>query len=167
MRPADNPFRTERIDRLPYRLTGATLDDLAGRFAALGGRAAIVGEHGAGKSRLLATLADHLETRGRPSLRIRCGRDPLPSAEQLAGRLLVADELDRLGRLRRRLLLARAVRAGGVLAAVHRVPRDLPLYDRSAARCPEAAIVHLFGEPAVIPRAPASASSSPPPRRTA
>ncbi len=130
MRPADNPFRTERIDRLPYRLTGATLDHLAGRFAALGGRAAIAGDHGAGKSRLLATLADHLEARGRPSLRIRCGRDPLPSAEELAGRLLVADELDELGRLRRRLLLARACRAGGVLAAVHRVPRDLPLLHR-------------------------------------
>ena len=128
MRPADNPFRTERIDRIQYRLTGgAALDDLAERFAGLGGRAAIIGHHGAGKSRLLATLADHLETRGRPSLRIRCGRDPLPSLEELAGRLLVADELDHLSRRRRRRLLARAGRAGGMLAAVHQIPRDLPL----------------------------------------
>ena len=130
MRPADNPFRTERIDRLRYRLAGVTLDDLAARFVALGRRAAIAGDHGAGKSRLLATLADHLEERGRPSLRIRCGRDRLPSAAHLAGRLLVADELDQLSRLRRRLLLARAARAGGLLAAVHRIPRDLPLLHR-------------------------------------
>lgn len=132
MRPADNPFRTERIDRLRYRLTGATPDDLAGQFAALGRRAAVIGDHGSGKSRLLATLADHLEARGLPSLRIRCGRDPLPSAQELAGRLLIADELDHLGRWRRRRLLARAARAGGVLAAVHRLPRDLPVLHHCA-----------------------------------
>jgi hypothetical protein len=127
VRPADNPFRTERIDRLAYRLSGATIDDLAARFASLGGRAAIAGAHGSGKTRLLAALADHLEAGGRPALRIRCGRDPLPSAQALGERLLIADELDQLSRLRRRLLLARAARAGGLLAAVHRLPRDLPL----------------------------------------
>ncbi|MBI3854417.1 MAG: hypothetical protein HY293_01865, partial [Planctomycetes bacterium] len=62
MRARDNPFRTERILELRYRLP-SSWDELLDRWEALGRRAAIVGPHGTGKTTLLEDLAPKLRAR--------------------------------------------------------------------------------------------------------
>lgn len=65
MRARDNPFASDRVERLRYRLPeGLTWDDLLERLAALRFRAALVGPHGRGKTTLLEELAPRLTTRG-------------------------------------------------------------------------------------------------------
>lgn len=61
LRPADNPFASHRIDALPFRAHGTSLQELAGRLEALGGRAQIVGPEGCGKTTLLEQLARRIE----------------------------------------------------------------------------------------------------------
>ncbi|MEJ2188459.1 MAG: hypothetical protein P8Y93_03410, partial [Acidobacteriota bacterium] len=57
VRPADNPFASHRIDALPFRAPGTSLEELATRLDAVGGRAEIVGPEGSGKTTLLEQLA--------------------------------------------------------------------------------------------------------------
>ena len=64
MRARDNPFRTERILRVRYRLASGTWDGLLDRLEALGRRAAIVGPQGSGKTTLLEDLGPRLRARG-------------------------------------------------------------------------------------------------------
>jgi hypothetical protein len=64
VRACDNPFRTERVLRVRYRLASATWDGLLDRLDALGRRAAIVGPQGSGKTTLLEDLAPRLRARG-------------------------------------------------------------------------------------------------------
>lgn len=77
MRPRDNPFATRRLDRLDYRLEGTSWDALLDRLEGSGGRGAVVGAHGRGKTALLEALATRLEARGyrvrwlRPQERVR------------------------------------------------------------------------------------------------
>jgi energy-coupling factor transporter ATP-binding protein EcfA2 len=71
MRARDNPFRSELIERLPYRFQGATWARLLDRLKELNHRAAIVGQHGSGKTTLLEQLADHLQEQGFSTSSIR------------------------------------------------------------------------------------------------
>ncbi len=64
MRPRDNPFATRRLDRLDYRLEGITWDALIHRLEETGGRGAVVGAHGRGKTALIEALAPRLEVQG-------------------------------------------------------------------------------------------------------
>lgn len=57
MRARDNPFRTERILAVRYRLPPGGAEALLARFEALGRRAALVGPQGSGKTTLLEDLA--------------------------------------------------------------------------------------------------------------
>ena len=59
--PADNPFSSHRIDRLSYRPPGWTWEELGERLDALGGRAAVVGPEGVGKTTLLEELSRRLD----------------------------------------------------------------------------------------------------------
>jgi hypothetical protein len=64
VRARDNPFASDRVERLRYRLPeGLTWDELLQRLAALRFRAAIVGPHGHGKTTLLEELAPRLTAR--------------------------------------------------------------------------------------------------------
>jgi hypothetical protein len=56
VRAADNPFRSECVERLEPRLVADTWDDLLARLQAAGMRGAIVGPQGSGKTTMLATL---------------------------------------------------------------------------------------------------------------
>lgn len=65
MRARDNPFASDRVEGLRYRLPeGLTWDRLLERLAALRFRAALVGPHGRGKTTLLEELAPRLAARG-------------------------------------------------------------------------------------------------------
>ena len=64
MRARDNPFRTDRVLSVRYRLAEGTFDGLLDRFEATGRRAAIVGPKGTGKTTLLEDLAPRLRDRG-------------------------------------------------------------------------------------------------------
>jgi energy-coupling factor transporter ATP-binding protein EcfA2 len=60
VRPADNPFRSDRIEALPYEPPHTTWPLLLDRLASLQFRAAVVGPHGSGKTTLLDRLASDL-----------------------------------------------------------------------------------------------------------
>ena len=64
MKARENPFSTDRVLRLRYRLAGETWDALLARLARLGYRAALVGPKGAGKTTLLEELESKLSALG-------------------------------------------------------------------------------------------------------
>jgi len=64
MRARDNPFRTECLLQVRYRLNGVTWAELLSRCERLGYRAALVGAHGSGKTMLLENLEPRLIDRG-------------------------------------------------------------------------------------------------------
>ena len=125
-----NPFATERLDRLGYRdpatgepLEPAGLDRLLDRLEALGGRAAIVGPEGSGKTALLEALAPRLARRG---WRVRWSASGPREARALdEASFLLIDGAERLAHRGWRRLLAASGGAGGLLVTVHR-PGPLP-----------------------------------------
>ncbi len=67
MRARDNPFRTERLLAVRYRLGETSWPELLARCEAFRFRGAIIGPHGSGKTTLLEDLALHLQRRGFPT----------------------------------------------------------------------------------------------------
>lgn len=130
LRPSANPFRTAQIDQLRYRLTGTTWDELLARFDALGRRGAVVGDHGAGKTRFLATLAAELTARGVAVTALRATRAPLPDRAALRGRIALVDELDGLPWWRRARWWRALADADGAVVALHATSRRLPTWHR-------------------------------------
>jgi len=63
MKPRDNPFATERVSKLRYRIDG-TYGDIVERLDELGRRAALIGRHGNGKTTFLDGLERHLVDTG-------------------------------------------------------------------------------------------------------
>jgi hypothetical protein len=138
MRARDNPFRSERIEQLNYRLAGATWSDLLSRLEGFGFRAAIVGRHGTGKTTLLEQLAPRLAARGWRTRLLRLGTAQramgfrlccgLSAGVESQDILLVdgAEQLSAMGWWR----FCRASRnAGGVIITVHRPGRLPTLYE--------------------------------------
>ncbi len=64
MRARDNPFSADRIERIRYRFTGTSLDELLTRLEEMSYRAAITGPEGSGKTTLLEDLRQALERKG-------------------------------------------------------------------------------------------------------
>lgn len=64
MTPRDNPFNSWRIESLDYRFATGSWDTLLRRLFERGGRGAIVGPHGTGKTTLMEQLADRLTRLG-------------------------------------------------------------------------------------------------------
>lgn len=156
-RPAINPFRTARIDHLPYRLRGATWDDLIARFDDLGRRVAVVGDHGAGKTRFLASFAAQLRDRGRPTWSVRATHAPPPSAAEVDGRIVLVDELDALPWATRWRWRRRLRAAAGVVIARHAPSATLPTLHRCA---PDAALVAELVAELVAPQPEAATAPS-------
>jgi hypothetical protein len=76
IRARDNPFATDRVLQIRYRLRETSWDDLLARLAALQYRAAIVGPQGTGKTTLLEDLAARLVARGLQVLQCRAPNIP-------------------------------------------------------------------------------------------
>lgn len=64
MKARENPFRTDRVLRVRYRMRGETTEDLLDRLRQFGYRGAIVGPKGAGKTTLLEDLEPVLRALG-------------------------------------------------------------------------------------------------------
>ena len=131
MRARDNPFASDRVEGLRYRLPeGLTWDELLGRLAALRHRAALVGPHGRGKTTLLEEIARRLTARGfrvrTVTLRQEERRMDWSRLRGLgAADVLLLDGAELLGRLSWLRLRLRCRRAGGLIVTSHR-PGLLP-----------------------------------------
>ncbi len=122
MRPADNPFRAQRIDALAFRIERTRWSRALERFEKERWAGAVVGPHGHGKSTALRRLHEHLESEGRTVRYLRADREPtlrrlLRGAEPESVFLL--DGVERLGLFARRSLQARVRRHGGVVVTLH------------------------------------------------
>lgn len=71
MKARDNPFRSERIDALRYRVSDFSWDELEARLDRAQGRGALVGPKGHGKTTLLDEWAARCEARGERVIRLR------------------------------------------------------------------------------------------------
>lgn len=129
MRARDNPFSTDRVLRIRYRLRSESWESLLARLAALKHRAAIVGPEGAGKTTLLEDFEPHLRAQGFELVTLRLTREvpqfkagALPELRrQLSPRHVIlfdgAEQLSRWDWWRFR----RSVRAaGGLIITSHR-----------------------------------------------
>lgn len=129
-RARDNPFRVQRITALEYRLPrGTSWEGLLARFHHLGRRAALVGEHGRGKSTLLRELADRLAEGGfrprfvhlgRGQRRLARDQEELLFRDPGARDLWLVDGADHLGWWSWRRIASRSRRAAGLLVTSHR-----------------------------------------------
>ncbi len=132
MKARENPFRSERILQVRFRLeaieAGLTREELAQRFENLGRRGAIVGPHGHGKTTLLEDLAIHFQKRGDETLFLRLSREKrcFSRAEWQQIRniapdtILLLDGAEQLSRLDWARFKHVSQNAGGVLLTSHR-----------------------------------------------
>lgn len=134
MRARDNPFSTDRILLIRYRLQGTTWEALLDRFISLGFRAAVTGAHGAGKTTLLEDLEIKLSERGFVPKFIRLNassarqekRDLLKFAKTIGSKeFLILDGAEQLNPIEWRRLRWLSRHAGGLLISLHR-PARLP-----------------------------------------
>ncbi len=134
MRARDNPFRSDRVLAVRYRLQGETWDGLFARFDALGRRAAIVGPQGSGKTTLLEDLAPRFRDRGYAVRELRLDADspsfpetfPADFFASLTPRdVILLDGAEQLGRGAWSDFERRSRAAAGLLVTQHR-PGRLP-----------------------------------------
>ncbi|MGE5610533.1 MAG: hypothetical protein ACM359_14880 [Bacillota bacterium] len=129
MRARENPFATDRVLQIRYRLQGETWPGLLQRLAGLRYRAAIVGPEGTGKTTLLEDLRPHLEELG---FRVRYAflnaADRTWSWQEMRticddlkpGDMILLDGADHLGRLGWTWLKWRSMSASGLVITSHR-----------------------------------------------
>jgi hypothetical protein len=128
-----NPFRSERIERLRYRLDDAGWRTLLDRLTALDHRGALIGPCGSGKTTLLEELRAQLEARGLATTHWRVRREHRTEfqAELTAflaaapGRVLLLDGAEQLGWWDWRRVRRASARARGLVITAHR-PGRLP-----------------------------------------
>jgi len=130
-RPADNPFASHRVEALPYRQSTMSWPDLLRRLDALGGRAALVGCKGSGKTTLMEELSHRL---AEPVVLVRIpGSDPRPNRTAIrqlprpvtTAHTILIDGAEQLGPLAWRNILNRTRRARRLVATLHK-PGRLP-----------------------------------------
>ena len=129
MRARDNPFKTDSVLGVRYRLRDRTWGELLGQLRRLGYRAAVVGPHGSGKTTLLEDLEPHLASLGFSVIRLRLDdqtrrfeRGFLRSLFRNLGErdLLLFDGAEQMGRLAWLRFKSEAKRAGGLIITSHR-----------------------------------------------
>jgi hypothetical protein len=128
MKARDNPFRTERILRVRYRMSGETLQDLLDRLRRRGYRGAIVGPKGTGKTTLLEDLAPALSAIGFNVVRLRLDDRnrtfPRGFLSRFLGELskrdvILFDGAEQMSWLEWRRFKTRSKRAGGLVITSH------------------------------------------------
>lgn len=134
MRARNNPFRSERLLAVRYRLQGITWNELLARCERLRYRAALVGPYGSGKTTLLEDLEPRLRAQGFEPRLIRLnseGRVFTPDVfSRLAARtdqkaILLVDGTEQLGPLAWYRFKWVTRKAGGLIITRH-TPGRLP-----------------------------------------
>jgi hypothetical protein len=133
MKARENPFASEHVESLAYRLpAGVTYEQILARLAEQQNVGAIVGRHGSGKTRLLEDLVPHLSAAGyEPRLFRLSSESGMRDKERLSMELRKVVKpgfilLDGAEQLSTRLWLpvrAAASQAAGMIVTVHRVSR--------------------------------------------
>ena len=134
MKARDNPFRTDRVLRVRFKLPGISWTQLMSRLTELNYRAAIVGPHGSGKTTLLEDLERRLIDRRFQPKRLRLDEDHRffdrsflnAFLADLSQRdIILFDGAEQMSRLARRWFLFRTRAARGLIVTSHR-PGLLP-----------------------------------------
>ena len=124
----ENPFRSERVLAVRYRLPAAGRAALLDRFEALGRRAALVGPQGAGKTTLLEDLAPAIRARGYLVRSVQLDDERgffdaaayRPFFDSLApGTVVLLDSAEKLGNRRWREFERESRRVSGLLVTAH------------------------------------------------
>jgi hypothetical protein len=158
MKARENPFGSQHLDRLTYRLPqGVTFAQILARLAEQQNVGAIVGRHGSGKTRLMEELRPHLEQAGyRPRLFRLSSESSMRDKERLCGELRQVVKpgfilLDGAEQLSTRLWLpvrAAACQAAGFIVTVHRVSRLPVLHEcESSVALLQELVEDLSGSP--------------------
>lgn len=135
MKPCENPFRSSCVDGVRYTSLSLTTKRLYERFCILDYKAAIVGDHGRGKSTLLRAVGQLLNDDSVPTTLVFINDTvPFPRNRQKslvknlnAETVVLIDGIDLLSKLRRRRFLRYlSKRCKGVLAVSHSRP-GLPI----------------------------------------
>jgi|KBSMisStandDraft_5_1062788.scaffolds.fasta_scaffold188386_1 hypothetical protein len=130
MRARDNPFRSESILRVRYRLLGIEWDQLLGRCEQLHYRAALVGPCGSGKTTLLEDLEPRLRAKGFETVWLRLNqesslRERWSLSKQTTGQFLLFDGAEQLSWVAWQFFKWRTRRAAGLIITTHK-PGRLP-----------------------------------------
>jgi len=128
MRARDNPFRSERVERLVYRAERFDWKLLEARLTEAGGRGAIVGPQGHGKTTLLLEWMARFGKQGSTWIRLSEGQRSLhrPQKSALSGaQRIFLDGAEQLGWWGWRDFLRRSRKAKTLIITSHR-PGLLP-----------------------------------------
>jgi len=164
MKARNNPFRTERVLTVRYRLLDGTWDVLMERLAARDYRAAVVGPDGSGKTTLLEDLEPRLAECGFGTkwLRLCDERRTFPRGalarffdELGRGDVILFDGADLMGRLAWSRFRRRARAAAGLVITSHRPGRMPTLIEcRTTPELLEDIVVHILGDGAGLGELP-------------
>jgi energy-coupling factor transporter ATP-binding protein EcfA2 len=156
MRARDNPFRSERLLQIRYRLRDTTWPQLLARLERLRFRAALVGPHGSGKTTLLEDLKERLRERGFGTLWIRLDDEHRSFESRFldgffrgvtSNKIILFDGAEQMSPLVWWRFQRRSHRAGGLIITTHR-PGRLPtlLECRTTAELLAGIASELLGE---------------------
>ena len=159
MKARDNPFSTDRVLRVRYRLRGLAWDELLAKLAQMRYRAAIVGPDGTGKTTLLEDLEPRLAALGFTPKPLRLDADHRrfpPGFEreffaQLGRRdLILLDGAEQMSRWNWWHFRHRSRCGGGLLITSHRAGMLPTLLEaRTSPELLEELLEELLGQQAV------------------
>lgn len=128
MKARDNPFRTERVLSVRYRLRDQAWEDLLDRLKKLGYRGAIVGPKGTGKTTLLEDLEPRIIALGFNIIRLRLDDQARSFPRGFLNRLfaglterdvILFDGAEQMSRLTWHRFKRRSKKAGGLVITSH------------------------------------------------
>ena len=128
MRAADNPFRSEAVLRVRYKLPEIAWEKLLHRLAEMHYRAAVVGPYGTGKTTLLEDLETRLKAKGFQTAWIRLRQDSPhwetgSALKSITRRILLVDGAEQLGWARWQYFKWLTRQAAGLIITTHRPGR--------------------------------------------
>ncbi|HJQ69277.1 MAG TPA: hypothetical protein VKA70_09905 [Blastocatellia bacterium] len=158
MRARDNPFNTDSVLGVRYRLRGPTWEELLARMEEMGYRAAIVGPHGSGKTTLLEDLEPRLAALGFSIIRLRLDAETRSFDRKFLKSLfrtlserdvLLFDGAEQMSRLAWLIFKRRTKRAAGLIVTSHDRRRLPTLIEcRTSPELLHEIIVELTGDEA-------------------